>query len=455
VEVVDAVLSRIARLNPSLNCYLTVLGDQARRQAARAAREIAGGNYRGPLHGIPISLKDNIWTAGVRTTAGSKILAEFVPAEDAEVTTRLAHAGAILLGKTNLHEFAYGVTTNNPHYGPARNPYDLARIPGGSSGGSAAAIAAGMCCASIGTDTGGSIRIPAALCGIVGLKPTRGRVSCHGVVPLARSLDHVGPLARTVRDAAILLGVMAGFDPRDPASVAAPVPDYVREMKRPLKRARVGWPRDFFFERVEPPVLRAIEAARDVLESLGARFVEVSLPHVAASLVPTTRIALVEATQYHRAAGYFPARAAEYGEDVRSRLETGSRITAADYLDALDVRSLMLADFEDAFKHVDAILAPAAPVEAPRIGEETISVAGESEDVRNALVRLNRPGNLTGLPAVSIPCGTGELGLPIGLQLIGRPWDEAGILGLALAYERATAGQRRRPALAGIAEKGL
>jgi aspartyl-tRNA(Asn)/glutamyl-tRNA(Gln) amidotransferase subunit A len=448
VELVDAVLARIERLNPALNAFLTVLGETARHDALRAERAIARGKYRGPLHGIPISLKDNICTAGVRTTAGSKILAGFVPGENAEVAARLAHSGAILLGKTNLHEFAYGVTTNNPHYGPAHNPWDLECIPGGSSGGSAAAIAAGMCCASIGTDTGGSIRIPAALCGIVGLKPTRGRVSCQGVIPLARSLDHVGPLARTVTDAAILLGVIAGFDPRDPFSLAAPVPDYVREIERPLKRARIGWPRDFFFERVEPAVLRAIQAAREVLETLGARFVEVSLPHIAASLVPTTRIALVEATQYHRAAGYYPARAAEYGEDVRSRLETGNGITAADYLDALDVRSLMLADFAQAFEHVDAILAPAVPVEAPRIGEETVTVAGESEDVRTALVRLNRPGNLTGLPAVSIPCGTGELGLPVGFQLIGRPWDEAGILRLALAYERAAAWPPRRPAFA-------
>ena len=447
MELVEEILARIERLNPRLNCYLTVLAGDAREQAARAARSIARGSWQGPLHGIPIAVKDNIWTRGIRTTAGSKILADFVPQEDAGLVARLRRAGAILIGKTNLHEFAYGVTSVNPHYGPVRNPWDLERIPGGSSGGSAAALAAGLCCAAIGTDTGGSIRIPSALCGVLGLKPAFGRVSCHGVVPLSRTLDPAGPLARTAGDAAILLQALAGFDPRDPASRDEPVPDFSRELRKPLRRVRLGWPRELFFDRVDDEVRRAVEAARKVFEELGVEFREVSLPSLPGAHHSAVQISLAEATQYHRAEGFFPVRAADYGEDVRARLETGSHVTASDYLDALEVRKRVQQEFAAAFQDVAAIFAPAVPVAAPRIGDESVLVGGAPEDVRNALVRLNRPGNFTGLPAMSVPCGFTSKGLPIGVQIIGRPFDEARLLQFAAAYQGRTDWHARRPPL--------
>ncbi len=445
VDLVEAALARIERLNPRLNAFLTVTAEAARQSARRAEREILKRRYRGPLHGIPLSLKDNIWTRGVRTTAGSKILADFVPEADATVARKLFRAGAILIGKTMLHEFAYGITSENPHYGPVRNPWALERVSGGSSGGSAAALASGIGFASVGTDTGGSIRIPAALCGIVGLKPTFGRVSSYGVVPLARSLDHTGPLARTVADAAIMLRVIAGRDPLDPTAAAKPVPDYRGSLRGGLRSVRLGWPREYFFERVDAEVKKAIEAAANQFEKLGAAIEEISLPNVSASDEPSTQIALAEANSYHELAGFFPARAAEYGEDVRKRLEMGRSVRAVDYLAALEARKKVVADFEAAFVRVDAILAPTVPVPAPPLGEKIVKIGDEEESVRSALIRMNRPGNLAGLPAISIPCGFTRDGLPIGLQLMGRAWDEARLLRIACAYEQATEWHTRHP----------
>jgi len=445
VEVLEATLERIERLNPQLNAYLTVTAEEARAAARRAEQEIVHGHYRGPLHGIPISLKDNIWTRGVRTTAGSKVLENFVPTEDATVVRKLRRAGAVLIGKTNLHEFAYGVTTNNPHYGPTRNPWDKNRIPGGSSGGSTAAIATGLCVASVGSDTGGSLRIPAALCGIVGLKPTYGRVSCHGVVPLARNLDHVGPLARTVADAAFLLQVLAGRDPRDPTSASKAVPDYLDGLKRPLRKARLGWPREYFFESLDDEVRNTVESARRKLQSLGATVEEVSLPRIHESVEPSTQIAFAEALAAHRAAGWYPAQRSKYSEELQRRLEAGFEIRAADYLGALEAQKNARADFDAAFERVEALVVPTVPVAAPRIGEDKVMIAGREETVRAALIRLNRPANFTGLPAISIPCGFTGSGLPIGLQMIGRAFDEAGLLRIARAFEQATEWHLRRP----------
>jgi aspartyl-tRNA(Asn)/glutamyl-tRNA(Gln) amidotransferase subunit A len=445
VGLVDAILARIVRLNPRLNAYISVLGEQARAHARTAEREISRGRYRGPLHGVPVALKDNICTRGVRTTAGSKILADFVPAADATVARRLARAGAILIGKTNLHEFAYGVTTENPHYGATLNPWAQERIPGGSSGGSAAALAAGMCFGSVGTDTGGSIRIPASLCGVFGLKPTFGRVSCAGVVPLARTLDHTGPLARTVTDLAILLRAIAGRDALDPSTAIVRVPDYLCALRGRLVRLRFGWPEDYFLERVDEEILRAVERAARQLEELGAKIEKVALPHVTGSEAPSNRIALAEARQYHESMGYFPERAAEYGEDVRKRLDAGRDVAAVDYLQALEARRQAQAEFEETFRRVDAILAPTTPVAAPRLGKKLVTLGGEQESVRAALIRLNRPANFTGLPAISVPCGFTRDGLPIGLQLIGRPWEEALLLQIAFAYEGATAWHTRHP----------
>ncbi len=445
VELTRAFLERIERLNPKLNAFLTVTAELALEQARRAENAILRRRYRGPLHGIPVSLKDNIRTRGIRTTAGSAILKDSVPEQDATVGRRLTRAGAVLLGKTNLHEFAYGVTTNNAHFGPARNPWELERIPGGSSGGSAAAIAAGLCCGSVGSDTGGSIRIPAALCGIVGLKPTFGRVSCNGVIPLAPSLDHTGPLGRTVADVATLLQVLAGRDPLDPTTAAVAVPDYASELRRPPRRLRLGWPREYFFERVEEEIQRAVEAAARSLERLGGTIEEVTLPHLREAEEPSTQIALAEARHVHQTAGYFPARAAEYSEEVRKLLELGGEVRANDYLRALEVRKRVRSDFDAALARVTAILAPTVPVAAPRIGEKLVTLGGAAEPVRSALLRLNRPANFTGLPAISVPCGFTRDGLPIGLQIIARAFDESTLLRIAWAYEREHDWHRKRP----------
>jgi aspartyl-tRNA(Asn)/glutamyl-tRNA(Gln) amidotransferase subunit A len=447
VELLDAVLTRVNRLNPRLNAYITVAADSARADAMRAEREIARGRWRGPLHGIPISLKDNIATKDIRTTAGSTILAENIPDQDATVVRCLRRAGAVIVGKTNLHEFAYGVTTENPHYGSTRNPWDTERIPGGSSGGSAAALAAGMCFASVGTDTGGSIRIPASLCGIVGLKPTYGRVSAHGTVPLSPTLDHVGPLARTVADAAIVLRAIAGRDPRDAATLALPPLRLPEHLKKLPKRRRLGLPRDFFFDRLDDEVRRAVLQAAKYFERHGAQIVELSLPSLAASVEPSNHLALAEATHYHRRMGWFPARAAGYGEDVRKRLEMGADVRAVDYLRAFEMQQRVRAEFDCAFALVDAILAPVTPLPAPQLGRKMLSLGGEEEPVRAALLRLCRPANLAGLPAISVPCGFTRQGLPVGLQIIGPRCGEEIVLRLALAYEQAHEWHHRHPDL--------
>ena len=447
-------LERIERSQPQLKAFITVTRERALEDARSSEQRFRKKSPRGPFDGIPIVLKDNIWTAGIRTTAGSKILADFVPDRDATIAARLRRAGVVLLGKTNMHEFAYGVTTENPHFGTAHNPWELARSPGGSSGGSAAAVAAGLCVASVGTDTGGSIRIPSALCGIVGLKPTFGRVSCLGTVPLAPSFDHVGPIARTANDAAILLDAIAGRDPADATTLAQPayrsagnIRDLAAELRRrPKKRPLLlGLPREYFFNHVDPEIRAAIDAAARKFEKLGARVEEVSLTHVSEGDEPSTTIALAEATNVHRAAGWYPAHAENYGEDVRKRLELGAEIRAADFLAAKDTCRAVREDFDLALKNVDAILAPTTPIAAPLIGEKLANIAGHEEPVRGALIRLNRPANLTGHPAISIPCGFTRAGLPIGLQIIGRMWDERSLLAIADFFESANSQVLRHP----------
>jgi len=455
VEITNLFLDRIEKHNPNINAYLTITRDAALAAARESEKRIKQKRSRGPLEGIPIALKDNIWTRGIRTTAGSKILQNFVPDNDATVAASLHRAGAVILGKTNLHEFAYGISTNNPHFGPTRNPWDLTRIPGGSSGGSAAAIAAGLCVASVGTDTGGSIRIPAALCGIVGLKPTFGRVSCHNVVALAPTFDHVGPLARTVEDAALILGIIAGRDPLDTTTLAQPrskpfgdFRQLVRRLhphfskKHPLK---LGLPRQYFFTSLSEDVRDAVKSAVHSFEQLGAIVEEISLPQISDGDDASSSIALAEATHYHQSQGWFPAHSAEYGEDVRKRLEMGMDIRAADYLVAREVQKRVRAEFDSALTRVDAIVAPTVPITAPHIGENIIEIESAEEPVRGALIRLNRPANFTGLPAISIPCGWTDENLPVGLQLIGRAWEEEQLLTIARLFEKAHPEFRRHP----------
>ena len=440
-----------------MNAYLTVTRESAALATARESeKRILQKRSRGPLEGIPIALKDNIWTRGIRTTAGSKFLESFIPEEDATAAASLHRAGAILLGKTNLHEFAYGITTNNPHFGPTRNPWDTERIPGGSSGGSAAAIAAGLCVASVGTDTGGSIRIPAALCGIVGLKPTFGRVSCNGVVALAPTFDHVGPLARTAADAALILGVIAGRDTLDAATLSQPRFKSFADLRQLMQRLRpqfskrrplkLGLPRQYFFAGLNESVREAIKSAVHSFEKLGAVIEEVSLPNINDGDDASTFIALAEAVHYHQAQGWFPAHIGQYGEDVRKRLEMGLDIRASDYIAARELQKRVRDEFEAALKQVDAIIAPSVPITAPKIGENVVQIESVDEPVRGALIRLNRPANFTGLPAISLPCGWSEENLPIGLQLIGSEWDEEKLLVIAQLFEHAHPEFRRHPA---------
>jgi len=449
VELTELFLRRIERQNPSLNAFLTITAEAALAAARRAEKHLlrhrASRRENLPLLGIPITLKDNIWTRGIRSTAGSKILSEFVPAQDSTVSRKLARAGAVLIGKTNLNEFAYGITGGNAHYGPVHNPWALDRISGGSSAGSAVAIAAGLCAASIGTDTGGSIRVPSAFCGTVGLKPTFGRVSVFGTMPLSPSLDHVGPIARSVRDAAILLGLIAGRDPLDPTSSPRPVEDYRDALSKPLRKFRLGRPREHYWEKLDPEVRRTAEAAVRDMEKRGAVVREVSLPHLKESLDAATNISLAEALHVHEAAGYFPARSADYGEEVRHRIDAGGKVPANRYLAGFDVRKRLLGEFDAAFQTVDAIVAPTVPVPAPLIGAESVHVDGEEIGVRPAIVGHCRPANFTGLPAISVPCGFTRDGLPVGLQLIGRAFDEATLLRIAYSYERANDWRTHHP----------
>jgi aspartyl-tRNA(Asn)/glutamyl-tRNA(Gln) amidotransferase subunit A len=355
----------------------------------------------------------------------------------------LAEAGAILLGKANMHEFAYGITGENPHYGSSRNPWAPERISGGSSGGSAVAVATGMGFASVGTDTGGSIRIPAAMCGIVGLKPTFGLVSVEGVVPLGLSFDHAGPLARSVTDVCIVLEAIAGKYPHGETR-----PRYQALRQDRARKFRLGWPKGFFLESINSEIHRAIEAAARKFQDLGTRIQEVGLPGFRESVDRATNIVVAEASYYHESQGYFPSRSEDYADDVRRHLEWGHNIRAVDYLAGLESREKVTRELTAALEEVDAILAPTSPIPAPRIGESQVRIPGERETtVRAELLRMTRPANIAGLPAVSLPCGFNSDGLPIGLQLIGRRWGEARLLALALAYEDATEWHARHPKL--------
>jgi aspartyl-tRNA(Asn)/glutamyl-tRNA(Gln) amidotransferase subunit A len=444
VDLVEAALRRIERSNAAVNALLTILAEPARRQARIAEREIRRGRSRSPLHGIPITLKDNFWTRGIRTTAGSQILRDFIPERDSDVAAALARAGAILLGKTNMHEFAYGITSENPHYGPVHNPWMRDRISGGSSGGSVAAVVTGMGFASVGTDTGGSTRLPSALCGAVGLKPTFGLVSLAGTVPLAVSFDHAGPIARSATDACIMLEAIAGMYPK-----GASRPDHGKlHLNRP-RRLRLGWPKHFYFDRLDDEVRRPVEAAAKTLASaLGTRVREVPLARLGSSVDDAANLLVAEASYYHESQGYYPARAPEYGDDVRGHLAWGHELRAVAYLRGIEARRNLTEDFRAAFEQVDVLLAPTAPIPAPRIGAGKVRIGGERETaVRAELLRLTRPANFSGLPAISIPCGFTPEGLPVGLQLIGPAWSEARLLSVALAYEEAAGWNNRHPNL--------
>jgi aspartyl-tRNA(Asn)/glutamyl-tRNA(Gln) amidotransferase subunit A len=443
VEATEAMVDRVEKFDRQLNSFITLLRDEALAQARAAEQEIRAGHYRGPLHGIPIAVKDLFYTAGIRTTAGSKILHDFRPAYDATVITRLCDAGAILIGKLNMHEFALGTTNASSLIGACNNPWDMLRIPGGSSGGSAAAVAAGLCFGSLGSDTGGSIRIPAAFCGVVGLKPTYGRVSRHGAFPLSWSLDHVGPMTRTVTDAALMLQVLAGHDRYDPTTRTTVVPDYSAALTRDIEGARLGIPQGFYFEQLDAEVRDCVRTAIQTLERAGAQVEEVSLPLSKYAAAAGRIISLTESAEIHEQ--FLKTSSADYSPDVYAGFLLGQLVLGKHYLKAQRSRSLIRQEMSAALRRVDALVTPTVPVPAPRIGQTTVDINQETVDISWAVSRLTRPANLTGFPAISVPCGFTQGGLPIGLQLIGRPFAEATVLQLAYAYEQETPWHQRRP----------
>ncbi len=446
VELVNASLERIEAVNDDLAAFISVFSKEA-RQVAKAAEMMAlAGHDLGPLHGIPVALKDNIAVRGLRTTAGSKVLADWLPDHDATVAIRLRQAGAILVGKTNMHEFAWGGTSDNPHYGTVRNPWNTERFPAGSSGGSGASVAARACYGAIGTDTGGSIRLPSAINGIVGIRPTYGRVSNHGIIPLAWSMDTAGPMTRTVEDCALMFGTLAGHDPKDPTSARIPVPDYGADLRLGVAGLRIGVVPGYFFHHLQPPVLTAVTQAIDTLVAQGAQVTEVDIRHIHGNISAQLTIESAEPSTYHQR--WLRERPDDYGEDVRGLLEIGEMLLATHYLQAQRYRSLLRSEFMNAFRRVDVFICPTLPFTATRIGEMKVVIEnGVEEDMLSAIMQFTGVPSLTGLPALNVPCGFDPDGMPIGMQIIGRPFDEATLFRAGAAFQEATDFHRRQPDL--------
>ena len=436
VDLTRAYLARIERLNPRVNCYITVTGEQALAQARALDAETAAGRSRGALHGIPIALKDNIDTAGVRTTAASAVYANRVPTEDASVVQKLREAGAVLLGKLNMHEFAYGGTSAISHYGPVHNPWNLDYSPGGSSGGSAAAVAARMCAAALGTDTAASVRYPAACCGVVGLKATHGLASIRGIVPMSEMHDHVGPLARSVADAAVVMTAIAGYDPLDPVSIRADIPRMTKSIGTDVRALRIGLPRTPFYESVDPEIDAAVRAALEVLRGLTRSVADVSLPAVDSFAVLSG-----ETYEYHAALLADPAKRALYDPETLARIMQGANIPLTQYIEARRRMILARNGVGRHFEQVDVFVTPMSMAPPVAIAAAIAKPPDELAIIRNTL-----PFDVYGIPAISVPCGFTRAGLPIGLQIIGPPLGEARVLALADAYERATRWHGRLPA---------
>lgn len=433
VDLTEASWERIEQVNPKLNAFIASLQDESITQARKLEQEILAGRWRGPLHGIPIGLKDLIYTAGVRTTMGSGIYQNFIPEFSATAAQQLIEAGAILLGKLNTHEFAYGPSGDVSFFGPVRNPYDVTRVTGGSSSGSGAAVAAGMCFAALGTDTGGSIRIPSSACGIIGMKPTFGRVSKHGVYPLGYTLDHVGPMTRTVRDNAIVLNLLAGFDPQDPYSLEQTAEDFTRHIGIDVNGMVIGLPDSFYYEHVEEEVRTALERAAQIFERLGAKIHEVKIDLSQASWA---QLMTVRGESYAVHENHMINQPDRFQPEVRTRIELSKGTTAHEYVKAQQLRLEIRHSFLESFKQADVLLAPTLPILPPYIGQRESIIDGFEEPTFASLLRLNGPANLTGLPSLSMPCGFSRDGLPIGMQLIGKPLDEATLYRVAAAFEQ-------------------
>jgi aspartyl-tRNA(Asn)/glutamyl-tRNA(Gln) amidotransferase subunit A len=439
VDATERFLARIELVDDDVGAYITVAAESALEEARAADEALERGSLLGPLHGLPVALKDNIETRGLRTTMGSAFFRDNIPAQDAEVAARLRRAGAVVLGKATLHEFAYGATNDNAHFGPCRNPWDLGRIPGGSSGGSGAAVAAGLCAASLGTDTGGSVRIPAALTGVSALRPSDGRVSLSGVFATTWTFDTVGPIARSVDDLAALIAVLAGYDDRDPRSVDAPVAAYEAALGAGIERMRVGIPRNFYFDDVDADIVALVRAAADVLASAGAELVELDLPGADDAVVDTTEMIKAEAYAIHR--GRLDRDPGRFGDGVRRRLELGRSISGADYALHRERARSWIRTVKRAFEDVDVILAPSTGTTAPPAGSEMI-------ETTQRLVRLTYGWSLAGLPALSLPCGLSDDGLPVGLQLAAPKLGEATLLRAGAAYQQATGWHLLEPPVA-------
>ncbi|HKA53198.1 MAG TPA: amidase [Candidatus Binatia bacterium] len=439
VELVRAYLERIEKLNPSVNAYLTVTAEEALAAATAAEQAVMRGGAVGPLHGIPVALKDNCDVAGVRTTAGTKFLRDNVAAADAEVAVQLRRAGAVFLGKLNMHEWAIGATTRNLCFGPCRNPWDRQRIPGGSSGGSGAALAADMALAAVGTDTGGSVRIPASLNGVCGIRPTVGRVSNRGVVPVSWTFDTVGPMARRAEDVAHVLRVVAGYDAEDPTSVDVPVPDYLSEIHQGVKGLRVALLGGHFRTEPEPAVTQTVRRAAQVYAELGVRMEEVELPGAEAAIDRMSELLLTEAAAYHQARR--EERPGDFAPDVMTRLKRGAAVTGVQYALAREVQRRWQRQLEQVFGRYDLLLAPTCGMPAPLIE------GSDGVETTRLLTRFTYPLTLALLPVLSIPCGFTTEGLPIGLQVAARHWQESLVLRAAWAYQQATDWHLRRPAL--------
>jgi len=428
VEATEAALARIEALQPKLNAFVTVTAEQALAKAREAAKQIARGDYRGALHGVPVAIKDLFDTKGVRTTAGSKLLADNVPDRDATVVRKLDEAGAISVGKLGMHEWAFGVTSDNVHFGAVRNPWDPERVPGGSSGGSGAAVVTGMAYAALGSDTGGSIRIPAALCGCVGFMPTYGRASLFGAVPLSWSLDHPGPLARTVRDAAIVMQAISGYDPLDPTTEDRPVPDMLQGIERGPRGLRIGVPKQYFWDNLEPEVEALVRKAIADLEGAGVQVREVDWPRAAEYLQPTIAIMFADAAAYHAAT--FPSRRAEYGPQVAALLDAGLAVTGAQYAAAAQfMREERAGAADSVLDGLDVLAVPTTPVVAPTIE------SARAADPSVRIAGLTGVFDLSGQPVVAVPCGLTPQRLPASISFVARRWDEPSALRAARAYE--------------------
>ncbi|HSB03980.1 MAG TPA: amidase [Thermodesulfobacteriota bacterium] len=442
VEVIEAHLARVEALEPKLNSFISFLPENAMEEARKAEKEILAGRCKGPLHGIPLGLKDLYYVKGMPNTAGTKLFENFIPDFDSTVSTRLKKAGTILLGKLNMHPFAYGPTGENPEYGHMHNPWDTELITGGSSGGSGSAAASGQCTLTMGSDTGGSIRIPGALCGLAGLKPTYGRVSRFGLTALAWSQDHPGPLVRTVEDCALVMNATAGYDPNDPVSVDLPVPDFTKALTANIQGLRIGVPKQYFEASIDARVKETVSKAIQKLGELGAIVSEVSWPmyHQMGAIASTIQMA--EATAYHQK--LIKEKGPRIWHPVRLRLEAGFFISAVDYLHAERARSLFIQQSLELMKKIDLLAGPTVPVTAFKIGMNEMKVGGKTMKVIPLLTQYTRPFNLNGFPAISVPCGFSD-GLPVGLQLAGRPFEEETVLRAAHAYEQATEWHLRRP----------